>query len=399
MDRRHFLLSLLAAPLAAQAQSFEEFRRQQREGVAGRQQAFDAYEERVRAAFEAYREAHRQAFEDYKARIARHWDEPRLPSQTEWVEYRDDLAVRRVVDYANGRLGIEITHRPGEPVRERLRDHLRGLLDETPAEAHAQDPVAGAVERAVRAGGAPAESGEPDRTRLLSGLFDAPPSRAAVRRKAGELFERGKVESAPVRRAEQARGQERTVLSIDLPADQPLKDYRDYLATVRRQAGEWGVPPALALAVIHTESSFNPMAKSHIPAYGMMQIVPESAGRDASREIFGRSRVLSPSYLYNADNNINVGCCYLSILDGRYLSAVRDDESRLYCVIAAYNTGAGNVARAFTGGTSVSAAAEVINDRSPADVYRALRRDLPYAEARHYLRRVAKRLRTYREVV
>jgi hypothetical protein len=47
----------------------------------------------------------------------------------------------------------------------------------------------------------------------------------------------------------------------------------------------------------------------------------------------------------------------------------------------------------------VSAAADAINGRSPAQVYRALRRDLPYAEARHYLKRVAKRLRTYREVV
>lgn len=399
MLRRHFLFSLLVAPLAGHAQSFEEFQRQQRRGVSEQREAFEDYEERVRAAFDAYREAHRQAFEDYKSRVARHWDEPRLPSQTEWVEYREDLGVRRAVDYANGRLSIEITHDAGESVRERLRDHLLGLLNETPAEAHARDPVAGAVEAAVRQGDAPVETGEPDRKRLLSGLFEAPPSRAAVRRKASELFEQGKVASAPVRRAEEARGQERTMLSIDLPADRPIKDYRDYLDTVRRQAGEWGVPPALALAVIHTESSFNPMAKSHIPAYGMMQIVPESAGRDASQRIFGRSRVLPPSYLYNADNNINVGCCYLSILDGSYLSEVQDAESRLYCVIAAYNTGAGNVARAFTGGTSVSAAAEAINRRQPADVYRSLRRNLPYAEARHYLKRVSKRLETYRQVV
>lgn len=397
--RRAFLAALVAAPLAARGQSFEAFKRQQREGVRQQRSDFEDYEQRVRTAFQAYKDAQSRAFEDYKAKVARRWDEPHLPSQTEWVEYREDLGVRRTVDYKNGRLAIEILHEPGASVRDRLRDHLRGLLNETVAEAQGQDPVTREVERSLDGHGDAVETGGSNGRRLLAGLFEEPPDREATRRKAATLYERGKLETAPVRQASAGGGRERTRLSIDLSGDQPLSGYRDYLPTVRRFAGEWQVPTALVLAVIHTESAFNPLAKSHVPAYGLMQIVPESAGRDASRHIFGQPRLLSPSYLFDAANNINVGCCYLSLLDGEYLSAVADDESRLYCVIAAYNTGPGNVARAFSDDGSVAAAAGIINRLSPREVYRRLRRDLPYAEARHYLRRVSRRLRTYRDVV
>ena len=83
-----------------------------------------------------------------------------------------------------------------------------------------------------------------------------------------------------------------------------------------------------------------------MPAYGLMQIVPESAGKDATQQLFGQPKLLAPSYLYNSDNNIQVGTTYLNILYYRYLRKIENPTSRLYCTIAAYNTGAGNVAKA-----------------------------------------------------
>ena len=171
---------------------------------------------------------------------------------------------------------------------------------------------------------------------------------------------------------------------------------RAFEQPVRRYGSRARLEPALVYAIIETESAFNPVARSPVPAYGLMQIVPQSAGQDASEVLFGRPRILAPSYLYDADNNIEIGTVYLELLMTRYLSGIRDPQSRLYCAIAAYNTGHGNVFKAFTGRMRPKAAFERINRMSSEQVYAHLLRHLPYGETRRYLPTVVARLSRYR---
>ena len=170
---------------------------------------------------------------------------------------------------------------------------------------------------------------------------------------------------------------------------------RPFHPHVERFGGERGLDRALVFAIIETESAFNPLARSPAPAYGLMQIVPRSSGLDATRVLFGRPRLLAPSYLYNAENNIEIGAVYLELLFERYLAGIRDPRSRLYCAIAAYNTGAGNVFRTFTGRTRADAAFAEINAMAPEDVYRRLIASLPYRETRRYLADVIGRMDKY----
>ena len=93
-----------------------------------------------------------------------------------------------------------------------------------------------------------------------------------------------------------------------------------------------------------------------------------------------------------------MGTAYLYILYNRYLQEITDPTSRMYCAIAAYNTGAGNVARAFTGTTSVSRAAQAINRMSPQQVYTHLVQRLPHQETRDYLQRVTSRMTMYQSM-
>jgi membrane-bound lytic murein transglycosylase C len=60
--------------------------------------------------------------------------------------------------------------------------------------------------------------------------------------------------------------------------------------------------------------------------------------------------VPSPEFLYDPANNIKLGAGYLRLLDSNYLSDIVDPQSRHFGMIAAYNTGSGNVARAFSRG-------------------------------------------------
>ncbi len=166
-----------------------------------------------------------------------------------------------------------------------------------------------------------------------------------------------------------------------------------YASIVREQAKRFGINPALIFALIETESHFNPFATSAIPAYGLMQVVPNSAGRDAWKFLKNRSGKPSRNYLFNARNNIEMGSAYVHILLKRYLYKIKNPRTREYCAIAAYNTGSGNVLKSFSKNRKV--AIRRINKLSPQAVYNHLKKRLPYKETRHYLVKVTKAKKRY----
>ena len=168
-----------------------------------------------------------------------------------------------------------------------------------------------------------------------------------------------------------------------------------YVDTVIEQATKRRVPPALVWAVIDAESNFNPRARSHASAVGLMQLVPSSGGREAYRFVYGQDRIPSIYQLEDPETNISLGVGYLHLLLHRDFRSVRNAMSRLYCTIAAYHTGPGNVARAFTGRANLNAAIEQINRMSAQQVKRRLLHRLPYVSTRTYLSTVLRNLEVY----
>ncbi len=120
-----------------------------------------------------------------------------------------------------------------------------------------------------------------------------------------------------------------------------------------------------------------------------MQLVPSSGGRDAYRRAKGSDEIPSKQYLFNAENNIELGVAYLNVLAFNELDEVADPVSREYCVISAYNTGPSNVLRTFDGSPkNRDGALAAINRMAAPAVYDRLRSRLPYAETRRYLQKV-----------
>ena len=166
-----------------------------------------------------------------------------------------------------------------------------------------------------------------------------------------------------------------------------------YSSIVNTQAKRFDINPALIFALIETESHFNPLATSAIPAYGLMQVVPRSAGRDAWKFLTKHKGQPSRNYLFNPKNNIEMGSAYVHILLNRYLSKIKNIKTREYCAIAAYNTGSGNVLKSFH--KSRKLAFNKINSLSPEAVYKHLRAKLPYKETRDYIQKVTKAKKRY----
>ena len=195
-----------------------------------------------------------------------------------------------------------------------------------------------------------------------------------------------------------ANNQRKVTVTIPLRADYLSERAKRYDQAVLDEADRRGLPASLIYAIMETESHFNPRARSHVPAFGLMQLVPKSGGVDAYNYVYGEKKILAPEYFFQPDQNVELGTAYLDLLFRRYLRSITDEQSRLYCTIAAYNTGAGNVAKAFTGKTSVGAAASLINALSAEEVYQHLIENLPYDETRNYLRKVRAAQAKYKQL-
>jgi len=172
-----------------------------------------------------------------------------------------------------------------------------------------------------------------------------------------------------------------------------LKDHihiraKKYLPSVNKYSNQFGISKNLIFSIIQTESNFNPFAVSHIPAYGLMQIVPRSAGKDVSNYLYRKNKAPTKEYLFNSANNIKFGTAYLKIIQSKYLKGITDPISAEYCVISAYNTGSGNVLETFS--KDRKKAVKIINNMKPDEVYNKLLNHLPYAETRRYLTKVLK---------
>jgi len=174
-----------------------------------------------------------------------------------------------------------------------------------------------------------------------------------------------------------------TINMVKDHADIRVKKFQKY---VQRYAKRYSISRNLVYAIIKTESNFNQYAVSGAGAFGLMQIVPTSAGKDAYKFVKGSNATPSKTYLFNANNNIELGVAYMHLLGEKYLAGISNPLSKEYCIISAYNTGSGNVLKTFNRDRTKAKA--IINSKTPSAIYSKLRENLPYKETRRYLKKV-----------
>jgi len=385
---------------------------------------FQDLDQQLEAEYQAIDAAIEAAFQRLKTEAEAVWgqDDAALPTQSVWVDYSDDMQSRRQFDFEEGVLKIEQIV-DDTATQADLMDSLVASVAEaesdTEADLSGKDAVLNYAKETLAAqdivlSEAPAASNTP----VLEGIMALENAEvaASIETQLGSALQApvaanvgsvanalGQVADAQspgsgikVSSAILSSGAKKVTVTIPFAVDYLSESAQRYQNQVIEEANRRGLPPSLVYAIMETESHFNPRARSHIPAFGLMQLVPSSGGLDAYHYVYGEKLVLGPEYYFNPDQNVELGTAYLDLLLTRYLRAVENEESRTLCAIAAYNTGAGNVARSFSGGTSVRGAAPLINALEPEAVYEHLIANLPYEETRNYLKKVTKARERYR---
>ncbi len=371
-------LGLLLFPLLLQAeQSFEAYKKLQESHFKNEKVKFIDFKKQEDAAFKRYLAQEREAILKYKKKVKAFWPTTDLEDAKKHVIYSQDLRTKSLIDYEKNEVSVSRIDSTRQVSKQQLLHTLKQTLSLNNKKAYEKNALEQDIHKLAK-----------DENYIQDGKIDDQPLLS-------DSFSAQKLNADQITYSQ--KGDVHTI-RYKLPGNSTFKRSYNYLVAAKSNAQRFKLKAQWLLAIMHSESSFNPMARSHIPAYGLMQIVPRTAGIDSYRFLYNKRRLLSASYLYNTQNNIEIGSAYFHILYYKYLSSIQDPTSRLYCAIAGYNTGAGNVARAFVGTNSVQSAAELINTMSPEQVYDYLLRNLRHEEPKHYLKRVRARSTQYKEI-
>ena len=300
--------------------------------------------------------------------------EVKLPSRVQYIKYTQNYKSRAVVDFDAGLVTVE-TLDDKDP-RASLKNAIVTTLL-TPNDPRAVDLFS---DNAVKL--------TSDKEPYLLGLVLDQRKQPIATPAAAEGFADYLIRSQAATRSVNVDTGKKSALyvKISMVPNFENKQAEKYSHLVTKFASQYQVSPSLVYAIIRTESNFNPFAVSSAPAYGLMQLVPGSGGREGYRRAKGADHTPSKQYLFDAENNIELGAALLNVLTYSQLEPVANKVSREYCVISAYNTGPSNVLRTFS--KDKVAAVNEINRLPPSGVYKKLRSNLPYAETRQYLYKV-----------
>ena len=458
MKRISLLIIFLVSTVCLRAQTVETldatFENARAEFDAIRQEFADSAD----AALADYLALEAKLFEEYeqfRKEVMQTWGDTVMVESTrkEWVEYSEDRTSRTSVDWEYGKVNIEVLIDPADDdaaVRSKLetavaellvsrgntnvfnssvlpdapvsdRPLLEGQIDLS-AYGVTSYPAPEAPKPFANRGAAPAPTRgttlDLSRNKTTAAVKPATTTMADRMAEQEKIVEQKKQEeqkkeemqkvmaevpaivvasqTPAVQTVNTAEGTKKVVtITMQLVEDHIPKRAEKFKEIVKKHSLAYAVDAPLIYAIMEQESSFNPVAQSWVPAYGLMQLVPKSGGRDAYRYVHKVDGIPSADFLFDPDNNIQLGTGYLKLLMSTTFKKIEDDRCRMLCAIAAYNTGAGNVSRAINGTTNISKAIPTINTMTYEQLFEHLKKSLPHAETQDYIQKVTSKMEKY----
>jgi len=326
-------------------------------------------------------------FIQYKDEIERLWNEFKESTPKEWVSYSADFSGRSAVDFEKSEIKVAavVDEKASETEKEQQKVKAQEIVKQQLISIMKEkDKI----------------SNEP----ILANQVQNPvKENQAIKDKDINLIaEKIVKESKPVVIKTKDGNKLKYEISLKLIPNNIKIRLEKYKATIEAMCKKHEVNPKVAMAIIHTESFYNPKAYNrHGNAYGLMQIVPKYAGATMNYSLYKKKGKPSSDQLFDAEINLNMGIGYMRWLADNKWSKVTNKENQYYAIICSYNGGPGCVYKAMTGKMTKIGQSKwdkMMNDLSTMDsndLYNKLHKDVPWKETRNYIKLVKDRMEKY----
>ncbi|PID26915.1 MAG: hypothetical protein CR982_07655 [Candidatus Cloacimonadota bacterium] len=311
-----------------------------------------------RKLWEDYVKKERKKWKEMVSAVRGKWGEFSPTTDKIWSEYSKDFSSHSKVDFENDLIEVEVVMDDESNPNKKLQKQFDKILEE-------KDPYTGK----------PIMEDQVESENLI--------------------INNNKIKESVVI-GDDGRARKKYTVSVKMAPKSLQKRAKRYMPMVEQYSKKYDLDPAMVMALIHTESAFNPKAYSRRPdgtpmACGLMQIIPTQAGRDAHKALFGSDKIVRPEFLFKPDNNIKMGTWYIKSL--RKFWNRRDknlsSEKNNYLTIISYNQGMGTILKRYK--------ANNLYGKSAQKTYTTLNTDMNISkEGRDYIERVVKRTDLYK---
>lgn len=302
---RHTLLffALFSAYSGATTPTFEEFKKQQ----LAKQTTFKNDHQ---LEYQAFRQAYLEEYDKFRDRLLQNWSRPVQSSLLERVEYSADKKTRIIIDEQNSTVtvqtledsnetGLKATSQEEALTTNQLLNNVKlsPVLTDIFKDLSLLDKAVKTAKVDIKA--------QPDKHESEVALINEITSQHEQSLSSLDKNEQLPKAQIDIQKEQLTKEKEQRISNLN----NALKKTKEQNLTYKRiKSYTFALPDtylqkkvapfvtyysqfskdqlSLLLAISHAESSFDPNAKSHIPAFGLMQIVPNSAGLDVARKQF-----------------------------------------------------------------------------------------------------------------
>jgi membrane-bound lytic murein transglycosylase C len=398
------VIAFLAVFTPAQAQDdfnadFDKMDKAFEKSILEKEKSWDRAEATLEKQWEFQVRQAREEWEKLRAAVEQKWNDFLHSTQKEWVDYDENKETRSRVNFKEGEIEItalvavheESVSKSGHEVEgyvssEKLLDRINPE-ERKKIKTQAEKRIEQQLKKIF-------STDNPIQQEILEDQVVNKEQQVITTRNIADYIQKEitpkvKLDKEIIKSSDGERRLKYTVKIEMVPRHLEIRAGK-FKNQVKKYADKYKLDPALIFAIIHTESYFNPLAKSPAPAYGLMQLVPRFAAMEAYHHLHGEKKILSPDYLYNPDHNIRLGATYLYLLHNKYFGKVTNPDNRQSISIAAYNCGPGRMNQTVVGVYDV-------NNMENEELVELIRKVAP-AETKKYILNVQERIQIYRGI-
>ena len=323
------LLLIGSITVALSAQDVSDFKKEQMKSFSKEATDFKSYRQSVESEFESYQKEQLKAYNAYKKELSSFWKDPKTSTKKTWVAYTEDKKTRSDVDFEKETIVVETIAASEKEAKQKLKIALAKVVTIDTKSVQETDPLEIKLSK-IKKPPSVVTSEVKAEPILSTVIFETVPTKTRILNYVNKQVSTIQIKSVKSYKVPHSNIYS---LRVKMPKNSMVKRSKIYYKEVKKQAARQNLPIPLVFAIMHSESNFNPRARSHVPAYGLMQIVPKSAGIDTYKYLYKKKRLVSGAYLYDSKNNITMGSGYLHILYYKYLRKIKNPDS-IYFVLS-----------------------------------------------------------------